>query len=125
MGTTYKLRLEDMAEAVDALDADQAAALAALVDEDTEWLDLDKAGRHLEELATALGAGDHPFLDGIDAAQAQRLATKLKRLTWAQALEHLDLDEDDAAYVEPYYDQFVALVLIAAQVKQGLTAEVG
>jgi hypothetical protein len=122
MSMTYKVRLEDTADAFDTLGEDKADELRELIDEDTEWLDLDMAGQYIEQLATELGIAEL-FADDLDTAKVKRLAKQLKQLTWQQALEHLELDQDDADYAEGYYDEFVALLQIAAEVGQGLTIE--
>ena len=122
MGTTYKVRLEDMADAYESLDEDEAAELRELISDDDEWLDLDKSGREIAELAEAIGLED-PFDGDLDSARVKKLAKALEPLKWAKAAEHLPNAE--ALYVKPYYEAFRDLVRIAAKLGQAIEMEVG
>jgi hypothetical protein len=119
MGIMYRVRLEDTADAFDSLDEDDAEKLGALVDEDDEWLDLDKSGREIGELTEVLGI-QNPFADELDAEAVRTLANALKPIRWAEFQEYVEDADDD---VRPYYESFRSLVLLAAKLGQGMTAE--
>lgn len=121
VSTTYKVRLQNPAATFDALDDEQADALRELIGDD-EYLELDKAGEYIAQVADALGVED-VFSDDIDAKTVKKLAKEFAKLPWAEAVELADLDEDDAEYAESYYDELLGLLEIVAPTGQGLIVE--
>jgi hypothetical protein len=120
MGTVYKVGLEDLADAFDSLDEDDGEELRALVD-DSGWLDLDMSGREIGLFVEALIDHGNPYLLELDEQAVKKLAKAIAPVTWEQFIEYVEDVEDDD--VRPYYEEFRALVLIAAKLGQGLSVE--